>query len=211
MLSKIKRGFYKLAGINQRKPIIDDYIYSFNSVSYCGGSISDTNFLLVTNLLDTVETKKQILKEGVYLSELDWDDSNTIETFKQAGNKLIGPFTHIANVFEITNSNEAVQIKYIYQMLQQEADYLIQFAENQISTVTVVLIETEEDKCVISESIEGLVGGLSEVLGRHGILINGLLIENNIEKQVLGKWLCFLSSKYAHILTGNFLHLTNHK
>lgn len=211
MKKKLQKVLTKMLDLDQREPIVDDYKYYFDGKSYAGGSLSDSNILIVSNIKDTKGIENRLKKEGAFVSEIKLEkDILNLNIINNAKAHLLGPYTHIFNVLQIGNDtdifSDSDSLRNMYQWLQIEADYLVELG--QIATVCVVLVLGSDTCSIVADSIEGMIKGLSETLGRHGIIINGLCADESVPLECVVKWMSFLGSKYGHILTGNFLHLS---
>lgn len=211
MKKKLQKVLAKVLGLDQRTPIVDDYKYYFDGKSYAGGSLSDSNILIVSNVKDTRCIENELEKEGVTVSKIELEkDTLDLNIINGAQAQLIGPYTHIFNMLQIGNETDIFSdsdpLRNMYQWLQIEADYLVELG--QTATVCVALVSDSDTCSIVANSIEGMIKGLSETLGRHSILINGIYADESVPMECIVKWMSFLSSKYGHILTGNFLQLS---
>lgn len=199
--------------------IVDDAIYKNIPNSYCGGSLADSNILIVTNgniveeMLDSLVLKEEATFKLIKLSSL----MNT-KVIKEAGETFIGPFTHIINMvyaedfghlFDGYNTYNPHDTLYkIFQWHQQEVDYLV--AQSQYATICTVFIGGDDiDTSVKKRNVEMLVKGLAEVLANHGMICNGIIADNEVPLNDIVNSSLFMSSKYGQVMSGEVLQLKN--
>ncbi len=205
----LKKLVYKIARIDQRRVILDAYLYKNIKDGYAGGSLENSNSLIVTtSKIDNV-FKDFLLQEQTILSEIILNENISVKSIEDNAKEILGPYEHIINYFEINACDSVQQLKDIYHAMQVESDYLVSMREGFISTLTVIMSIKDEKNNEVIESSKSLIKGLSEVLGRHGIIVNGIITEQNVDIIVVAKWTSLLSSKYGHILAGEIVHLSN--
>ena len=218
---------YKVMGILKRLfgcrvekgVIVDPVIYESSHNSFCGGSLADSNLLVVTNgNVDEHEIDSLIQKEKATYSLLSLSSLMERRHLTDASSELIGPFTHIINVFFEEKSDNLLteEGRYkkedgmyrIFQWHQQEVDYLVELSL--YSTICTVFIGGEDtDVCVKKKNVEMLIRGLSEVLANHGMICNGIIADKKVPiKDIINSTL-FLSSKYGQIMSGEVLQMRN--
>lgn len=219
-MNKIK-GIIKKCFLHKETihPIIDPIQYAPIEESYSGGSLSESNVLVVTNdqTLAIESIKKRFSKErastGILFASTDNLKLNDIV---QAGNELIGPFTHIINVLHFNEQGNLVNpdgtfngedmMRLAYQWCQVEVDYLVKLS-NYATLCTVYIHSESTDSMVIGTGIHHLVSGLAKVLSSHGIICNGVTASLVVPQDA---WLAssiFLSGKYGQIMTGEVLNM----
>ncbi len=212
----IKRCFFHKESIS---PIIDHVSYASISESYCGGSLAESNVLVVTNdsAIAPVDIRKHFAKEQASVEILFVpSDELELENIVDAGNELIGSFTHIINVLHFNERgilvnadgtfNEEDMMRMAYQWCQVETDYLVRLSC--YATLCTVYIHSEStDSIVIGSGITHLVLGLAKVLSPHGIICNGMTVSSSVSQAAWLAASCFLSGKYGLILTGEVLNM----
>lgn len=203
-----KKLIYKIAGIDQRKVVLDSYTYKEIKEGYTGGSLANSNCLIVSTSEVEAIFKSILLKEQTILSEMIVDKNFSVKLIEDSAEDLLGSYEHIINYFKIDNSDATLQLKNIYHTIQVETDYLFSTRRNLISTLTTLISPKVKKNHEVIEATKSLLKGLSVVLGRHGIIINGIITEPDIDLNVIAKWTSIMSSKYAHILSGEIIHLS---
>lgn len=219
-MNKIK-GIIKKCFLHKESisPIIDPVAYASINESYCGGSLAESNVLVVTNdqAIAVEDIKIHFTKEHASVGVLFVSsDDLELRDIVRAGNELIGPFTHIINVLRfneqgnLLKSNETFNEKDImrlaYQWSQTETDYLVRLS-NYATLCTVYIHSESTDSMVIGTGIHHLVSGLAKVLSPHGIICNGVNASLIVPQEA---WLAasiFLSGKYGQIMTGEVLNM----
>lgn len=183
---------------------------------YAGGSLSAKNVLVVTNTEITSDEMDEVFrKEQCCCSLLNIDRIMNVSDITEAAKDLIGPFTHVINVFHDKgerpllvknhfNDNDCVY--QLYQWLQEEVDYLVKL--NQYATVcTVFISESSIDSNVKKKNVEMCIRGLAEVLSNHRMICNGIIANKEISINELLTTTVYLSSRYGQIMTGEVLKL----
>ncbi len=199
------------------EPIVDYNRYMPSEESYAGNSLSETNMLIVTN----VEIPQSVVngiekKEGLCVSIMTPDGNLTIDQIRKTGNQLIGPYTHIVNIYSKDKAMDLLglddtypeddEMYRVYQWLQEETSYLVPM--NQYATICTVFIDDKtQHSSVLSKNIDMCIRGLGEVLGNHSIISNGMVATKEIPFDVIMNTALFLSSKYGQIMTGEVLNL----
>lgn len=184
---------------------------------YAGGSLANDNILIITNANLQAEVVKEVFsKEMAYYSVISPKGALGVEEITDAGKDLIGPFTHVVNVYydgedgSLINKegeyNDNDSMFQFYQWHQEEVDYLVKL--NQYATICSVFISGSSiDAHVKKQNAEMCIRGLAEALSNHGIICNGI-ISNEIESlKDLLETSVFLSSRYGQIMTGEVLKL----
>ena len=219
-MNKIK-GIIKKCFLHKETihPIIDPVQYAPIEKSYGGGSLAESNVLVVTNdQAITVENIEKCFSEerastGILFASTDNLKLNDIV---QAGNELIGPFSHIINVLRFNEQGNLIKsngtfnnedmTRLAYQWCQVEVDYLVKLS-NYATLCTVYIHSESTDSMVIGTGIHHLVSGLAKVLSPHGIICNGVTASLVVPQDA---WLAssiFLSGKYGQIMTGEVLNM----
>ena len=185
------------------------------SDGFAGGSLANDNILVVSNFpLPEQDVEMAFKKEKADYVIISTNKTLDNDTINIASSELVGPFTHIINIFYDTeqmalinsdgryNENDASYL--FYQWHQQEADYLVNL--NQYATICSLFISGESTDCLVKQkNAEMLIRGLSEVLSNHGIICNGIVANNNHCLKELLESSVFLSSRYGQIMTGEVL------
>lgn len=197
-------------------PIVDYNRYADSEKSYAGGSLADSNVLIVTNTELSAGLKEQFsINEKTTIAILNPEGLVNQDAIISAGNKLIGPFTHIINIYKKETSDLlTAESKYpdtddmyrLYQWLQEEVSYLVPL--NQYATICTAYIGDETQYSdVLCKNMDMCIRGLGEVLGNHTIINNGIVASSSVLMQEIINSAIYLSSKYGQIMTGEVLHL----
>ncbi len=197
--------------------IVDKYSNMNVPESFSGGSLADVNILVVTNSDLPVDTCDEVFrKENTYYSVISLDNILTANEIIEAAKKLIGPFTHIINIFydkksrplicNNTHYNNDDCVYQLYQWLQEEVDYLVKL--NEYATIcTVFICGSSVEGQVKKKNVEMCIKGLAEVLSNHGMICNGIISNEEVSVKELLNATIFLSSRYGQIMTGEILKL----
>lgn len=219
-MNKIK-GIIKKCFLHKETihPIIDPVQYASIEESYGGGSLSESNVLVVTNdqTLAIESIKKRFSKERASTGILFASSDNLkLNDIVQAGNELIGPFTHVINIFRFNEQGNIVKpdgtfnsedmMRLAYQWCQTEVDYLVK-TSNYATLCTVFVHSDSTDSVVIGSGISHLISGLAKVLSPHGIICNGVTVMPSVPQDAWLATVAFLSSKYGQIMTGEVLNM----
>lgn len=191
------------------EPISDKYIYGDNKKSYSGNSLNESNILFVTNLdlqSEQMEYVKQAFaEEKAHYKNLRWNFRNiSAEDIRKSGAELVGPYDHIINMV-LFGDDEVVQV---YKLLRAEMDYLIKYCEK--GTLCTAIIKDNIKSAEINARVAGLASllkGLGQVSANHGVIENGIIVNNSIDWKDIVPFLLYLSSKYGQILNGEVLEL----
>lgn len=199
------------------EPVIDYNSYLPSEDSYAGYSLSESNMLIVTNLEIPQSLVNGIEKnEGLRVSMITPSGKLTINQIIDAGNHLIGPYTHIVNVYskekdvDLLDADDSYPVNdemyRVYQWLQEETTYLV--PKNQYATICTVFIDDNSQySTVLCKNVELCIKGLGEVLGNHAIISNGIVATKGIPLDIIMNTVLFLCSKYGQIMTGEVLNL----
>lgn len=198
-------------------PISDKAFKENIETGYSGGSLAQDNVLVVSNedleakiIADCLEREKsnfRFLKVDSFLDK---------ETIINSAKELLGPYTHIVNVFfdkaggELitfdNKFNDSDSVYQLYQWHQQEVDFLVN--QNQYSTVCTVFVGSNSiDGNVKKKNVEMCVRGLAEVLANHGMICNGIIASETSSLEELLNYSTFLSSRYGQIMSGEVLFI----
>ena len=205
----LKKIMNKIVGTDQRKVILDAYLYNNTTSGYTGGSLENSNCLIVANYNDNDVFADYFLCEKAIVKCLKVEEEFSVCSIEESSDELLGTYEHVVNCFKVDASDSVEQLKSIYHTLQIEADYLVNLREGLVSTLTLVVFVETNHKNEVIEAVENLLKGLSEVLGRHGIITNGIIVSSDVDIMTAAKWASLLSSKYGHILAGEVVHLAN--
>lgn len=193
-------------------PIVDENIYQNLEKSYSGGSLSESNLLVVTNIPIPEDLILKIQKnENVSISVLCINGGLSREDIVSASKELIGPFTHIVNLYRkdenmslLTASGEYPKtddMYRVYQWLQEEVSYLVPL--ELYATICTAFISDDSDySFVLKKNMEMLVLSLGDVLANHSIINNGIIASNKVKLVDILQTALFMSSKYGQILGG---------
>ena len=213
ILSKIKRVIGHKVII---EPIIDYNRYTNSEFSYSGGSLAESNILIVTNIdIPAVIAEGLSSKESSSISIVKPCDSLNQEAIIVAGRNLAGPFLHVINIYkkessDLLNSDNTFlkedQMYRVYQWLQEEVNYLVSL--NQYATICTAYIgDDTQYSDMLEKNIDMCIRGLGEAMGNHNILNNGIVAAQSVSIKDIINSAIFLSSKYGQIMTGEVLHL----
>lgn len=198
------------------EPIIDANIYPDMGSSYAGGSLAESNILLVTNTSIPEDLVCDIEKnENVSVSVLTNNLKLTIEDIVMSGNSLIGPFTHIINIYSkdkdmslLTSTGhypETDDMYNVYQWLQEEVEYLVPLSQGGTICTAYISNETEYAK-VLEKNMEMIALSLGSAMSNHSIINNGIVVSGHVPLIDILHTAMFMSSKYGQILGGT-IHL----
>lgn len=211
----IKKCFFHKESIS---PIVDYVSYASIVESYCGASLAESNILVVTNdatmACDYVE--QHFAKEHASTALLNVECKLGMTDIIDAGNELIGTFTHIINILRFDEQgsllnadgtyNENDTMRLAYQWCQVETDYLVGLSC--YATLCMVYIHSESvESAVIGSGISHLVSGLAKVLSPHGIICNGVIASPSVSIEAWLSTATFLTGKYGQIMTGEVLNM----
>ncbi len=203
----IRKIINKILQVNYTKPIIDEYCYKNNQNSYSGGSLADKKILIVHNYND-INVIKNVIKKELAEVYVECKENICVEKdIRKTSLNMIGTFNNIVNIFELNNCDNIQIIKEVYQKIQVETDYLVKYREGFTSTIVNVLIFRSCKNQEVQFAVNNLIKGLSAVLGNHNIIINGINVLEDINSEIIGKWICMMSSKYGYILSGETVYL----
>ncbi len=213
ILSKIKKLIGKKVYI---EPIVDYNRYTDSEKSFAGGSLADSNVLIVTNTEPSADIKEQFsINEKATIAIITTDGLLNQDTIHKAGKNLIGPFTHIINIYKKDTSDlltvdckypESDEMYRVYQWLQEEVSYLVSL--NQYASICTAYIgDGTQYSDVLSKNMDMCIRGLGEVMGNHIIINNGIVASSSVPMQEIINSAIYLSSKYGQIMTGEVLHL----
>lgn len=220
MFNEIKERIKEMIGRPQYiTPICDQTLYGTNVNSFAGNSLSNSNVLVITNLLPQAEKISKIdirlncencESKFLFLQEEDI----TVEQIHDSGQALIGEYEHIINLVYIGDEDGhdyvplAEPMKRVYRILQQECDYLI--GRVQYGTICTAILNSPTDNISRASSLAGmesLIKGLGEVMAKKGPIVNGLSANESISFEDVLAAAVYLSSKYGQILTGEVFRM----
>lgn len=182
---------------------------------YAGGSLADENILIISNTVIPKDVVDGVFtKEKAYYSVINTNRLLCLEDITNASKDLIGPFTHIINVFydkkemslisQEGQYNDNDSMYQFYQWQQEEVDYLVKL--NQYATICSIYISgTSIDNLVKKKNVEMCIRGLAESMSNHRIICNGIVSDDNVAISDLLQSSVFLSSRYGQIMTGEVL------
>lgn len=198
----IKKMFGKEKIIN---PIIDSYNYNENRNSFSGGSLDESNVLIVVSSQDIYNSLHNRVSNFGNKVIVETEDNviNRINEIARNSESLIGPFTNIINIIYDMKSTEENKVYEVYKLLQIESNYLIEVVDN--GAISTAFISNRDEEC---KAVESLLKGLSLVLGEHGVIENGLIANKTVDVKDILDVLSYLNSKYGFILTGEVLRLS---
>ncbi len=184
---------------------------------YAGGSLADDNLIIISNseLPNNVVTGV-FANEHIYYSTLKINQFLRKDDIKDSGKDLIGPFSHIINVFYDSDNNSLINkdgtynsndsIYQFYQWHQEEVDYLVEL-DKYATVCSVFITGSSVDNRIKRKNVEMCVRGLAEALSNHGVICNGIIANKTDDVRELLQSAIFLSSRYGQIMTGEVLML----
>lgn len=215
---RLKHILYKLICREKTLPImVDNNIYSDNKKSYSGGSLADTNILFVKNkMLDNDNIISEMAVNERFVYTILQSNNISIAKIVESGLGLIGPFTHIVNIFNYSDEigsftfdgsyNDSDILYDIHQTIQQETVYLKDLKTP--SYLSIVYIDNGTIESIsFAQNIVLMIKGLSRVLGNHGIICNGIIASNEVPIPIVYNAISFINSKYGTVLAGEVLRL----
>ena len=215
-MSKLKK-IKKLIGHKKYiEPIVDPVIYPNLEKSFAGGSLADSNILIVSNESISSELIHEIeINENASVITIYQNTKLSVDDIKESGNTLIGPYTHIINVYkkdsnlplllDSGNYPDRDDMYKLYQWLQEETEYLV---NNNLSgsICTIYIGDNSDYGKVMEKNVEMFALSLGDALANHSIINNGIIANNRIGIKELLNTAVFMSSKYGQVL-GGAIHL----
>ena len=220
IINKINRILKKAIGTKVTvSPILDDTFYLSIKNSFSGGSLADSNLLCISNKADYNEDITRFFSdERCYTKVVNVSDGALNESdITNYASDFVGQFDHILNfVFvgnacklfdeQLRNFNDEDAVSIVYFWMQAEANYILK-VEVQSTITTIFISDGSIESEVMAASMRSCVEGLSIVLGRHGIVVNGIIAHQSISlDNVLGTAV-YLSGKYGRILAGTVMDM----
>lgn len=211
----IIRKFFKLEKVVD--PIVDEVDYSSNLKSFSGNSLSESNVLVVHNgCVEEALYASLFSNENACCAFATVSGGVSIDELVSAGNKLLGPFTHIINIIELNELNSFIDalarfnqrdaFSSLFRLLQTETEYLVKI--NQYATITTALkLNSSIDSAVAAQCLELLIEGLSPLLANHNLICNGIVVGAEVPSEDVYRTTLFLCGKYGQILTGEVLRM----
>ena len=198
-------------------PIVDKTQYP-SILGSAGGSLYESNVLIVTNITHLDIIKELFEKERCHLFIIQQDSVLTKEQFLATMERMVGKCDHVINLFQF---NAALQllvdeaynphdlVSLVYQSLKVETDILIDIPSATLTTA--ILGKATIESRIITAILKACVEGLGKPLGNHGLISNGVYVNNEDKLDELVKMTIYLSSKYGQILSGQMIELNNGK
>lgn len=199
LISLIKKIIMNPHWIN---PIFDDVIYEDRQESYSGGSLSNSNLLLVFS--EILQCEKNKIVQFISNSEnceVVMTSENAFDCAIEDALKTIGHFEHIINCIDVNNEEDVYRL---YSLLQKESGYLLN--RNYYGTICTVVVSDEYNNCIL-HGVKSLIEGCGWVMPNHKIISNGILTTREVMMNEVMRSALFLSSKYGQLLTGNIIEL----
>ena len=218
ILGKLKKVVKHLWGKPQYvTPIIDKTKYP-SILGSTGGSLYESNVLVVTNIPQLDAIRKLLKKERCNLFIIQLDSVLTQEKLSASMERMVGKCDHVINLFHLDDSlqllvgekyNDNDLVSLVYQSLKVEADALV---DSPYATITTAVLgnATTESK-IITATIKACVEGLGKPLGNHGLICNGAYVNGEGKFDEMVKMSIYLSSKYGQILAGQMIELSDGK
>ncbi len=217
-MSKLKKVIQRIIGKpTYVYPIFDKIIYS-PTKGYAGGSLYETNILIVTNFADIKEYYQLFEQEKANVSYLICDKNPDISDITRIEKDQIGPYEHIINILSANTNmgltdngyNDNDITSFAYDILKVETEYLV--SKNSYATLCTAIIDNgASDFEISSASIKACVEGLGKPLGNHKLICNGVIAEKDVPLSAVIPTTIYMSSKYGQILAGQVLELNNGK
>lgn len=215
ILKKVMRRFW--GRIQYITPIVDKTQYP-SILGSAGGSLYESNVLIVTNITHLDIIKELFEKERCHLFIIQQDSVLTKEQFLATMERMVGKCDHVINLFqfnaalqllvdEVYNPHDLVSL--VYQSLKVETDILIDIPSATLTTA--ILGKATIESRIITAILKACVEGLGKPLGNHGLISNGVYVNNEDKLDELVKMTIYLSSKYGQILSGQMIELNNGK
>lgn len=202
--------------------IADEIIYRENENSYAGGSLTDSNVLVVSNIRENSNTI-QLLNEALNIEKCKkvrrcfLSNSNNLDCLGGTidEDKEI-EFNHIINWIEIVSDDCVAAYKcdmqLLYYIMQIECNYFVSNSSN--GTICSILIDSGQADIMSEAEIGGmksLIKGLGYRMPKHKVIINGAIVYKDVPLKEVVPVAIYLSSKYGQILTGEVLEMKNKK
>lgn len=196
--------------------IYDKNLYEENKQSYAGGSLEDSNVLIVSNDEAILPKMNAFLKrEKCYFQSCNMKEMHSAESFSSCNN-LIGPFDHVINIVKMDKCDALLTMQKcynhndilnsLYKLLQAETGYLVQ--NNRYATLTTAFqSDGSIEGDIISEAVVHLLNGLSKPLSNHRLVENGLIATVKITEDTIIRSTLFLASKYGQVMAGEAMKL----
>lgn len=216
IIGKIKRIVGQKTYI---EPIIDYNIYMDLESSYAGGSLAESNILIVSNIelpTDTLERIRKNENSSVIVLRVSSGQRISQLHIHNSGKLLLGPFTHIINIYKkdancsfLTENDQypsTDDMYNVYQWLQEEVTYIESL--HLYGTICSVYVgDNSQYSKVLEQNMKMCFKGLGEVMGNHSIINNGIVASDMVPINEILNSSLFLSSKYGQIMAGEVLHL----
>lgn len=215
MKNKIKRILFKIFGkTTYFEPLVDKTDYPTIEEGYAGGSLADSNVLVVADCEDIKEEALALLKrEKAYVNFYNIHSSSELD-LSVAEAKFIGKIDHIINivsdkdkgVFVDSGYNNEDANSFVYLLLKKETNYLA--ARDRYTTLTTAFLHDESESSELqASSIAMCIRGLGKVLSNHHIINNGLVASKKVQTKDIVNITCFLASKYGQVMSGEVIRL----
>ena len=215
ILKKVMRRFW--GRIQYITPIVDKTQYP-SILGSAGGSLYESNVLIVTNITHLDIIKELFEKERCHLFIIQQDLVLTKEQFLATMERMVGKCDHVINLFQFNTAlqllvDEAYNphdlVSLVYQSLKVETDILIDIPSATLTTA--ILGKATIESRIITAILKACVEGLGKPLGNHGLISNGVYVNNEDKLDELVKMTIYLSSKYGQILSGQMIELSDGK
>lgn len=216
IIDKIKRVVGHKSYI---EPIVDYNIYPDLVKSFAGGSLAESNILIITNIQLFEEQLLRIRKnENVSVAVLFLPSCKrlSVSLIEDSGKTSLGPFTHIINIYKKTDECSFLtdnddypstdDMYNVYQWLQEEVSYIEPL--HLYGTICSAYIgDSSQYSKVLEQNMKMCFKGLGEVMGNHSIINNGIVTSEKVPLDEIINSALFLSSKYGQIMAGEVLLL----
>lgn len=218
--NKISRILKKVIGTKTIiNPIIDDTFYPSMKNSFSGGSLADSNLLCISNKADSNESILRFFSaENCCTKVVNASGTalNSDDIINYASD-LVGQFDHILNFVFVGNTcklfdeqlqsfNDEDAVYTVYSWMQAESDYILK-VDMQSTITTVFVSDGSIESEVMAASVQSCIEGLSIVLGRHNIVVNGIIACQSIPLNDVLRTAAYLSGKYGQILAGTVMDM----
>ena len=216
-MSKVKSIIRKIFGhsivIN---PIFDKIDYQKISNGFAGGSLFDSNMLVISNRDIKVELNEIFAKERCHFQFIITPNIINLGDLKKANQKFVGGIDHIINIFFFSREynlladeyNKTDIIDVFYNTLKEESDYLVT-SNIESSLCNVYIGDGSDNSDIEAASIKACVEGLGKPLGNHHLICNGLEVNRNVPLVDVANMAVYMSSKYGQILAGQMIRMNS--
>ena len=109
------------------------------------------------------------------------------------------------NILSFKN-NCVLKFDDIYKVCQNQANYYI---NNKISGKIVNIVRISNINTLETYYLKCMTEGLAKALGNHSVIVNGLLIDENIDAEIESAWAVYLLSIFGAAISGQVVTLSS--